>query len=81
MKQGAVAQTALITFAVPSLFNDVLCKYCPREFDLLIRKVSPAPLMDFQAASNAAMRMPTPEYAISRCPPFLDRSRASAVAA
>jgi len=37
MKQGAVAQTALITLAVPSLFNDVLCKYCPREFDLLIR--------------------------------------------
>jgi hypothetical protein len=44
VKQGAVAQTALITLAVPSLFNDILCKYCLREFDLLIRKVSPAPL-------------------------------------
>jgi hypothetical protein len=44
MKQGAVAQTALSMLAVPSLFNELLCKYCPREFDLLIRKVSPAPL-------------------------------------
>jgi hypothetical protein len=70
MKQGAVAQTALITLAVPSLFNDVLCKYCPREFDLLIRKVSPAPLDGVPSGINAAMRMPTPEYAISRVPRF-----------
>jgi hypothetical protein len=42
VKQGAVAQTALVKLAVPSLLNDVLCKYCPHELDLLIRKLSPA---------------------------------------
>jgi putative SOS response-associated peptidase YedK len=31
VKQGAVAQTAVVTLAVPSLFNDVLCKRCPHE--------------------------------------------------
>jgi hypothetical protein len=36
MKQGAVAQTALVALAVSSLFNNVLCERCPREFDLLI---------------------------------------------
>jgi hypothetical protein len=41
VKQGAVAQTAVVTLAVPSLFNDVLCKCCPHEFDLLIRHVNP----------------------------------------
>jgi hypothetical protein len=41
---GAVAEKALITLATPGLFNDVLCKNWPREFDLLIRKVSPAGL-------------------------------------
>jgi hypothetical protein len=44
VKQGAVAQTALVKLAVPSLFNYVLCKVCPHEFDLLIRKFSPAGL-------------------------------------
>jgi hypothetical protein len=44
VKQGAVAETALVTLATPGLFNDVLCKNWPREFDLLIRKVSPAGL-------------------------------------
>jgi hypothetical protein len=44
VKQGAVAQTAVVTLAVPSLVNDVLCKRCPHEFDLLIRKVNPAGL-------------------------------------
>jgi hypothetical protein len=41
---GPVAETALVTLATPGLFNDVLCKNWPREFDLLIRKVSPAGL-------------------------------------
>jgi len=44
VKQGAVAQTTLVKLAVPSLFNNVLCKYCPHEFDLLVRKLSPAGL-------------------------------------
>jgi hypothetical protein len=44
VEQGAVAETALVTLATPGLFNDVLCKNWPREFDLLIRKVSPAGL-------------------------------------
>src|SRR5262249_8185164 len=44
MKQGAVAEPALVKLAVSSLFNNVLCKCCPHEFDLLIRRVSPAGL-------------------------------------
>ena len=44
MKQRAVAQTALVKLAVPSLFNYVLCKVFPHEFDLLIRKFSPTGL-------------------------------------
>jgi hypothetical protein len=44
VKQGAVAETALVTLATPGLFNDGLCKNWPREFDLLIRKVSPTGL-------------------------------------
>jgi|SRR6516225_7617105 len=44
VKQGAVAQTTLVKLAVPSLFNNVLCKCCPHEFDLLVRKPSPAGL-------------------------------------
>jgi hypothetical protein len=46
VKQGAVAQTALVKLAVPSLFNDVLCKHCPHEFDLLMRKVGPPAGLD-----------------------------------
>jgi hypothetical protein len=42
--QGAVTQTALVKLAVPSLLNYILCKVCPHEFDLLIRKSSPARL-------------------------------------
>ena len=44
MKQGAIAQTAVVTLAVPSLVNDVFCKRCPHEFDLLIRNVNPTGL-------------------------------------
>jgi hypothetical protein len=44
VEQGPVAETALVTLATPGLFNDVLCKNWPGEFDLLIRKVSPAGL-------------------------------------
>ena len=44
MKQRAVAEPALVKLAVPSLFNNVLCKYCPHEFDLLVRRVSAAGL-------------------------------------
>jgi len=44
VKQGAVAQTALVKLAVSSLLNYVLCKVFPHEFDLLIRKFSPARL-------------------------------------
>jgi hypothetical protein len=44
VKQCAVAQTAVVTLPVPSLFNDVLCKRRPHEFDLLIGKLNPAGL-------------------------------------
>jgi hypothetical protein len=36
VKQSAFAQTALVKLAASSLFNDVLCKYCPHEIDLLV---------------------------------------------
>jgi hypothetical protein len=36
VKQRAVAQTAFVKLAVPSLFNYVLCKRFPHEFDLPI---------------------------------------------
>jgi hypothetical protein len=42
VKQGAVTQTALVKLALPSLFNDVLCKQFPREFALLTRKLGPS---------------------------------------
>jgi len=44
MLEGAVAQPALVELAVPSLFNDGLCKCRPHEFDLLIRETNPAGL-------------------------------------
>jgi hypothetical protein len=31
VKQGAIAQTALVKLALPSLLDDVLCKCCPHE--------------------------------------------------
>jgi hypothetical protein len=40
VKQCAVAQTVVVTLAVPSLVNGVLCKRRPHEFDLLIREVN-----------------------------------------
>jgi hypothetical protein len=52
VEQGAVAETALVTLATPGLFNDVLCKNWPREFDLLIRKVSPAGLDGLPSGSK-----------------------------
>jgi hypothetical protein len=42
--QGTVAQTAVVTLAVPSLVNDVLGKRRPNEFDLLIGKLNPTGL-------------------------------------
>jgi hypothetical protein len=42
VKQGAIAQTALVKLALPSLFNDVLCKQFPCKLALLIRKFGPA---------------------------------------
>ena len=42
MKQGAVAQTALVKLALASLFNDVLRKQLPRKLALLTRKPGPA---------------------------------------
>jgi hypothetical protein len=59
VKQGAVAQTALVKFALPSLFNDVLCKYFPRKLALLTRKLGPLAMMDCQAPSKAAIKVRT----------------------
>jgi hypothetical protein len=44
VQQGAAAETTPVTLATPGLFNDVLCKGCPHEFDLLIGKLNPAGL-------------------------------------
>jgi hypothetical protein len=44
VKQGAVTQTALVKLPMSSLLNYVLCKVFPHEFNLLIRKFSPARL-------------------------------------
>jgi hypothetical protein len=40
--QCAIAQSALVKLAVPSLFNYVLCEVFPHGFGLVIRKSSPA---------------------------------------
>jgi hypothetical protein len=58
VKQGALAQTALVKFAVPSFFNNVLCKCCPHEFDLLIRKISPACLDGLPSAIECGNQGP-----------------------
>ncbi|HKQ85649.1 MAG TPA: hypothetical protein VJS43_02655 [Candidatus Acidoferrales bacterium] len=50
MKQRAVAQTAFVKLAVPSMFNYVPCKGFPHEFGLLIRKFSPTGLNGLPSA-------------------------------
>jgi hypothetical protein len=50
VKQRAVAQTALVKLAIPSLFNYVPCKGLPHEFGLLIRKFSPTGLNGLPSA-------------------------------
>jgi hypothetical protein len=42
VKDGAVAQTAFVKLALPSLFNDVFRKQFPRKLGLLNRKPGPA---------------------------------------
>ena len=59
MTQGAVAQMALVKFALPSLSNDVLCKQFPRKLALQTRKSGALAIMDCHAPSNAAIKVLT----------------------